>query len=241
MVGAGLPMSEPYYFRKQSDQQNHSYRGKCAPKTSFSGLSQMVWGFLRKQFSVFGTLFPTEEVIFTFEVRHPVPSKMVTPPKNNFSLIFWKILFFSKKILDKKYSKRRCLQKRLYWFLSPGAPLPLKEPCLPTNGFFAVFSKILLFSKNLLYSKTSVTYFVIKKVILIFCLTSPLSLKNCQMRPQNSFLQCPQKTLIFNMNTFFKWVPTSKSRVTYDLDTRHRHHNAQNYWSSGDPHLPRTI
>ncbi len=23
----------------------------------------------------------------------------------------------------------------------------------------------------------------------------------------------------FNVNTFFKWVPTSKSRVTYDLDT----------------------
>ncbi len=31
----------------------------------------------------------------------------------------------------------------------------------------------------------------------------------------------------FNVNMFFKWVPTSKSRVTYDLDTdldtRHRH------------------
>ncbi len=44
---------------------------------------------------------------------------------------------------------------------------------------------------------------------------------------------------VFNMNTFFKWVPTSKSRVTYDLDTGHRHHNAQNYWSSGEPPLPR--
>ncbi len=37
--------------------------------------------------------------------------------------------------------------------------------------------------------------------------------------------------LNFNVNTFFKWVPTSKSRVTYDLDTDLdiRHHNAQNY------------
>ncbi len=43
----------------------------------------------------------------------------------------------------------------------------------------------------------------------------------------------------FNVNTFFKWVPTSKSRVAYDLDIRHRHHNAQNYWSSGEPPLPR--
>ncbi len=24
---------------------------------------------------------------------------------------------------------------------------------------------------------------------------------------------------VFNVNTFFKWVPTSKSRVTYDFDT----------------------
>ncbi len=24
---------------------------------------------------------------------------------------------------------------------------------------------------------------------------------------------------LFNVNMFFKWVPTSKSRVTYDLDT----------------------
>ncbi len=55
--------------------------------------------------------------------------------------------------------------------------------------------------------------------------------------------------MFFNVNTFFKWVPTSKSRVTYDLntdldtdlDTRHRHHNAQNYWSSGEPPLPRAI
>ncbi len=47
----------------------------------------------------------------------------------------------------------------------------------------------------------------------------------------------------FNVNTFFKWIPTSKSRATYDLntdlDTRHRHHNAQNSWSSGEPPLPR--
>ncbi len=31
---------------------------------------------------------------------------------------------------------------------------------------------------------------------------------------------------IFNVNMFFKWVPTLKSRMTYDLDTRHQHHNS---------------
>ncbi len=47
---------------------------------------------------------------------------------------------------------------------------------------------------------------------------------------------------VVNVNTFFKWVPNSQSRVTYDLDTdldtQHRHHNPQNYWSSGEPPLP---
>ncbi len=62
------------------------------------------------------------------------------------------------------------------------------------------------------------------------------------------FIWCKQTTsifiqLIFNVNTFLKWVPTSESRVTYDLDTdldiRYRHHNAQNYRSSGELPLPR--
>ncbi len=42
--------------------------------------------------------------------------------------------------------------------------------------------------------------------------------------------------MIFNVNTFLKLVPASKIRVTYDL---HRHHKAQNYWTSGEPPLPR--
>ncbi len=70
-------------------------------------------------------------------------------PKNNFSLIFLKILFFSKNLLNKKYLKRQCLKKRLYRFLSPGAPLHSKRPWPPTNGFFAVFSKNTAFFEKL--------------------------------------------------------------------------------------------
>ncbi len=62
---------------------------------------------------------------------------MFVLPKNNFSLLFWKILFFSKKLLNEKYSKPQCLQKRLYWFLSSDIPLPSKRSCPPTNWFFA--------------------------------------------------------------------------------------------------------
>ncbi len=86
--------------------------------------------------------------IHTYIYIPPFPQKWWRPPKNNFSLIYWKILFFLKKMLDKKYSKRRYLQKRLYWFLSPGAS-PSKEPCPPTNGFFAVFSKNTAFFEKL--------------------------------------------------------------------------------------------
>ncbi len=41
-----------------------------------------------------GTPFPKKKIIFIFAVRRPVPSKMVTPPKNYFSWLFWKILVF---------------------------------------------------------------------------------------------------------------------------------------------------
>ncbi len=39
-------------------------------------------------------------------------------------------------------------------------------------------------------------------VKLTFCVTSPLSLKNGQMRPQNSFLQFPQKIFFIPRKLF---------------------------------------
>ncbi len=77
--------------------------------------------------------FLPKKVIFIFFVRLPDPSKMVMRPKNNFTPLFWKILFFSKKLFNKNYSKHRRLQKRLYGFLSPDAPLPSKRSYSPTN------------------------------------------------------------------------------------------------------------
>ncbi len=44
--------------------------------------------------------------------------------------------------------------------------------------------------------------FVIKKITLIFRLRRPLSIKNDQMWPQNSFLQFPQKILLFLKKLF---------------------------------------
>ncbi len=69
--------------------------------------------------TIFGTPFPTEKVIFIFVVQCPIPWKIIMPPKNYFSRLFWK-MFFSKELLNEKYSKPHFLQKRLvHWILSP--------------------------------------------------------------------------------------------------------------------------
>ncbi len=91
---------------------------KMCLQTSFSCLSQTVWGFLRKKLeTVFGTTFTKKKKkkgYIHFCRLTPRSLKNGDAPKNNFSLKFWKILFFLKKLLDKKYSKCRCLQKGLY-------------------------------------------------------------------------------------------------------------------------------
>ncbi len=51
--------------------------------------------------------------IFIFAVGRPVPSKMVLPPKNNFLPLFWKILFFSEKIVKWKIFKTSMLTRKV--------------------------------------------------------------------------------------------------------------------------------
>ncbi len=129
--------------------------GKMCPQNQFFGFKSYGMGFLRKKLKncIWYPIYQKKCYI----VRPSVLSKIVMPPKNNFSLIFWKILFFSKKLLNEKYSKRRCLQKRLYWFLQPGAPSPQNDHALPQMGSSQFSPKILLVSKNFFYNKTSVT------------------------------------------------------------------------------------
>ncbi len=124
----------------------------------FKSMAWVVWFFfvfflffLGKNLKlIFGTPFPQKNVIFIFVVRRPVPSKMVMSSKNNFSLLFWKILFYSKKLFNEKYSKRQCQRKWLYWLLSPDTLLRSKWSSTPTNGFFfGVFSKNTAFIEKL--------------------------------------------------------------------------------------------
>ncbi len=82
---------------------------------------------------------PKKVVIFIFVVQRPGSLKNDHAPKNYFLWLFWKILFLSKKLLNEKYSKLQCLQKKLYWFLSQDAPLSLKQSCPPTILYCVAF------------------------------------------------------------------------------------------------------
>ncbi len=83
-------------------------------------------------------------VIFIFVAGHPIPWKMLMPPKIVFHGYFRKycfffVFFFLKKLLYEKYLICHFLQKSLYWFLSPVAPSPSKWSCPSTNGFSQFF------------------------------------------------------------------------------------------------------
>ncbi len=74
---------------------------------------------------------------------------------------------------------------------------PLFSTLSPRNGFSPFSQKITAFLKKLLNNKIFNISFVIKKIMLIFGARRLLSLKNCQMRPQNSFSRFSQKILLF--------------------------------------------
>ncbi len=74
-----------------------TYMGEnVPPKTSFSGLSQTVWDFLRKKLkTIFGTPFTKKKVTLIFVVWPPVPSKMVRgETKSSLRVCFGKDCFF---------------------------------------------------------------------------------------------------------------------------------------------------
>ncbi len=80
-------------------------------------------------------------------------------PKNYFSQLFWKIFFYFKKLLHKKYWKPHLSQKSSYWFLSP-EPASHSGHVLSANGFSQLFQhklknirKVFLFESILIRKK----------------------------------------------------------------------------------------
>ncbi len=101
MVCADSPKGEVYCFRKRSVPHNHRYGEKCAPKTSFSGLSQMVQGFLRKKLKncICYPIYQKKERLHSFLSSDPRSLKNGdAPPKKKiiFRLYFGKYCFFRK-------------------------------------------------------------------------------------------------------------------------------------------------
>ncbi len=128
----------------------------------------------------------------------PSPQKWSRPP-NIFSPIFSKNVSFFEKIVKemKKYSKPYFPVKKVIFIFLARRPLPFKRDLGPWNGFSLFSQKIQLFLKKLLNNKIFNTSFVIK-VMLIFGPRRLFSLKNCQMRRQNSFSRCSQKNPLFS-------------------------------------------
>ncbi len=97
--------------------------------------------FEEKTKTVFGTPFSHRK-------GRPFTSKLVVPPQNYFSLLFWKILFFLKKKQCQwkiNIFKPSFPTKRLDWFLSLDAPLPLETAMSSHKWFFSFFRKCCVF------------------------------------------------------------------------------------------------
>ncbi len=91
--------------------------GKYVPKTNFFDSSQK-YSFLRKQLKQYSVPPSLQKRLYSLLLSDaPSLRNGHAFPKNYFSQLFWKILFFfffSKKLLNEKCSKSQCLPKRLY-------------------------------------------------------------------------------------------------------------------------------
>ncbi len=153
MVGTGLPMGEPYRFWKQLAQQKRKCGRKCVPKISFSGLSRTVWVFLRKKLKNWIWYLISQNKGYAHFCR-PTPRSLRNglPPHKFIWGYFGKYCcFFSKNLINEKYSTLHFLQKRLYWLLLPDAPFPSKDIMFSHKWFFAVFSENTRFLEKLVW------------------------------------------------------------------------------------------
>ncbi len=68
---------------------------------------------------------------------------------------------------------------------------------LPKMVFRSFSRKYCFFLKNLFNNKISGTWFVVRKVVLIFCVRRPISLKHGRICPQNRFCNFLRKYYVF--------------------------------------------
>ncbi len=109
----------------------------CPQKPVFQVLVRWYPGFREKNLkTVLGTSFPHQKgyIHFCHPRIHSLKNGYATAPalKKNFAIILENIVFFvlffffSKKLLNEKYSKRPCLQKNVILIFVTRRPHPLK-------------------------------------------------------------------------------------------------------------------
>ncbi len=127
----------------------------------------------------------------------PSPKKWSCTLKNFFTHFLRKCGFFQKKLLNIKMFNTSFPIKKVIFIFVARRSLLFKRNFGPRNGFLPFSQKIQPFLKQLLNNKIFSTLFVIKEVMLIFGPRCLLSLKNCQVCPQNSFSRFSRKMLLF--------------------------------------------
>ncbi len=100
----------------------------------------------------------SESLLYSFLLPDSCSLKLVMSPKNYFSLLFWKILFFSKKNCWMKNIQNVDAYKKGYIdFCRQMLLSPQNCHVLPQISFSQFSPKILLFSKSLFRNKTFVS------------------------------------------------------------------------------------
>ncbi len=103
--------------------------GENVPQNQFFRFKSDGMGvFEKKILKLYLVPYPPHRGLYSFlSSDAPFPQKWPCPPpkKKNYSLLlFGKILLFSKKLLNEKYSKRPCLQKKVILIFIARRPLP---------------------------------------------------------------------------------------------------------------------
>ncbi len=116
--------------------------GENAPETNFSGLSQIVWVFLRKQLK-YGVRYSTSrrKNFIHFCRPTPCPFKNGHAPKNYSYGYFGKYYFFWKIFKRRIFKIPSPTKKVILIFVTKRHP-SLKTACPPANGFSKFFLKL---------------------------------------------------------------------------------------------------
>ncbi len=180
MVGAGPLVGASYCFWKQSGPIEPQIWGKMCPQNQFFGFKSGGMRFFGektwKPYSVPHFLKKKGYIQFC-RPKFRSLKKSHAPEKLFFAVILENVVFFKKIIKWKIFKTSMPTKKVILIFVAGHLPSPQNSHVSNKWVFRSSLQKCCFFSKNLFYNKIFVSSFVMKKVILTFCLRSSLPLK----------------------------------------------------------------